>query len=536
MPDISGATSTSYTPQAADVGRRLRFKERATGPGGTSDWVYTDWSDPVQPAAATITPATSTAYISNPGIGFQETAGELATTPDERVRYIRSGTTNFYWSTINTADNVYDWDVIDDVLEAADAAGKQVNFRVISMRGEGFGGHQVPAWVVSLDASVIGGASSSGVDYRSSEPNYENATYQTYWAKFVEALRVRYDGDPRIAAIDISGYGDFNEWSFLPNHEFDTSPSTPANLQGLARRMLTHLFVGGSATDHARISVGGGGVDTGVSYNYTGFQQTQLLMPNAGIRHHTAWVARDFPHVGHRRDVVGETDDPVLFWNGGSTSALGGEFTAGLTAWDYLEAVWPQAPICGELAGVAVGDSNYNTFTVPNTPAIGQASHMTWCHDNLTGTRVLADMEAMFKNWGYRWVLTEVTWPGSATRSGTITPTFTVGNVGNAPSYPKINPFEVRWGLRDGGGAIVHEWTLDADPSDWQPADPLPGTPTAHTIDEVLTVPGSGELGAGEYTLTLGVVDPRLDLWVRFAVTDTPEADGRYDLGTVLVF
>jgi hypothetical protein len=52
MPEISGATSTTYTPTSGDVGRRLRYKERATGPGGTSAWIYTEWSEVVVAGAA----------------------------------------------------------------------------------------------------------------------------------------------------------------------------------------------------------------------------------------------------------------------------------------------------------------------------------------------------------------------------------------------------------------------------------------------------------------------------------------------------
>lgn len=49
MPNIPGASEASFTPQFEHVGKRIRIRERAIGPNGVSEWVYSDWSDPVAP-------------------------------------------------------------------------------------------------------------------------------------------------------------------------------------------------------------------------------------------------------------------------------------------------------------------------------------------------------------------------------------------------------------------------------------------------------------------------------------------------------
>jgi hypothetical protein len=49
MPDITGATSATFTPTVAEEGKRLRVAVRATNSAGTSAWAYSNWTDPVAP-------------------------------------------------------------------------------------------------------------------------------------------------------------------------------------------------------------------------------------------------------------------------------------------------------------------------------------------------------------------------------------------------------------------------------------------------------------------------------------------------------
>ena len=67
----------------------------------------------------------------------------------------------------------------------------------------------MPEWVLQKGAKIL----------NSGEPDYSNCRYQEEWGKFVAELIARYDGNPDIAFIDISGYGNFSEWSWRDDHE-----------------------------------------------------------------------------------------------------------------------------------------------------------------------------------------------------------------------------------------------------------------------------------------------------------------------------
>ncbi len=116
---------------------------------------------------------------------------------------------------------------------------------------------------------------------------------------FVNALVERYDGNPNIAFIDISGYGDFNEWSWVDQTEWDfsweehynqgtASKYTFNTIDGQARRRLADMFIGGEFTDTfaERIS----NKPRYVNYKYAGFQKSQLVLPYAGMIQATQYV------------------------------------------------------------------------------------------------------------------------------------------------------------------------------------------------------------------------------------------------------
>ena len=141
-------------------------------------------------------------YLYKPGIGWQEMEYLGDDILAETVLYAERF--KIAWTILNPAEGVYDWSALDEEYNRAVSNGKMFSFRVYTMRGEGYDGHQVPQWVVNKGARIFGSGDNS-------EPDYSNCVYQEEWAVFVEALRQRYDGDPNVSYIDISGYGGFNE-------------------------------------------------------------------------------------------------------------------------------------------------------------------------------------------------------------------------------------------------------------------------------------------------------------------------------------
>ncbi|MFN2427536.1 MAG: hypothetical protein ABR587_13930, partial [Candidatus Binatia bacterium] len=389
--------------------------------------IHATWAAPVHPAAAaTVSPPIVSDYFANPGIGFQAMHNLEAPVLPETVAYRRP---QYGWNAQNPAEGVYDWSTIDADMAAAAALGKQFSFRIYTMRGESFGGHKVPDWVVAKGAVIQGG-----------QPRYSNCIYQQYWADFVEQMRLRYDGNPAIAFLDISGYGNFNEWSWQSQTEWDDDFANPTTLDGMARRRLADMFIGGSGTIDCTLA--GGGTQS-VSYSYPGFQATQLLMPYAGIQQSTRYVASRRSDVGFREDCLGSPDH-----TDGMLESVG----------DVIATIWPNAPVVFELCGIEDLSSALEVL---------ETTHGSVVHEN-NGDNDLDELRNLLRYSGYRFALAEATFPDVSTWTGSIDVETIWRNVGFAPAYPGMGQdFELRFYLLEAGGAVAASWTLPSDPNDW---------------------------------------------------------------------
>src|SRR5690606_4762305 len=124
-----------------------------------------------------------------------------------------------------------------------------------------------------------------------------------------------------------SGYGNFNEWGWEDSQTtWEDNYMNPTTLDGQARSRLAEMFIGGSNNSH-RCQTGNSTQTT--SYNYVGFQETQLVMPFAGIQQSTRYVAESRSDVGIRYDCLGrDASLPKID--------------------DVIEATWRTAPIVFE--------------------------------------------------------------------------------------------------------------------------------------------------------------------------------------------
>lgn len=450
----------------------------------------------VETDTITVQPNPINDYLTNPGIGWQHFPIMGEPLLPETVIYSQRQLIS--WQFLNPAPGVYDWSKIDELIDEAVAGGKQTSLRVYTMRGYTTG-HHMPEWVVDMGVVLV----------EENQPFYRDCIYQDAWDDFVNELRLRYDGNPHIAFIDISGYGNYNEWSWHEQTEWDDDPLNPTTLDGLARKRLADMYIGGASTQHKCTNADG--TTQTVSYDYPGFQQTQLIMPYAGIQQSTTYVLNRRSDVGFRFDCLGNQDftDTLV-------DRLG----------EDIADVWREAPVIFEFCGVTT-EPEY----MESSEKLMQLTHATLVHDNLLEPRSAEAIEDLMRFAGYRYQLSQITYPARFVQGESAVVTMNWQNVGYAPAYPRMwQNFKLQVGLTDVNGNTVLRWNSPADVMGWLPAETFPGQAPDNEITMELGVPDA--LSSGTYTLVVGIIDERTGEMLNLAIEGRNDS-GWYTIGTL---
>jgi len=435
-------------------------------------------------------------YLANPGVGYQGWTHDVARLPQSteyrRGEHPQQG--GFDWATLNPAEGLYNWAPIDTFLASVAARGQQGSFRVITMNGAPFGTNRLPQWVKDHGALIR-----PTVDL---EPDYRSRAYQQYWGTFVDALARRYDGDPRIAFIDISGYGRFNEWEANPFTDHNDPTGENDSIDSATRRHLIHMFVGGAGV--SRVIEDSDGKSEGyLPYDHPGFRRTQLVMPYAGIWASTRYVLIHYPTVGFRSDSLFSADADL------DTLKL---IKYGITN------VWRSAPVVFESVSGARADPQ--TYRRAAETLLGMGA--SFLHDNEIplDQRTLAALVAPL---GYRYFCREVSFPSTAPTGGMLRMASTWINTGAARAYRRMGQnFAVGLALADRRGRIIASWVRDHGVENWLPRE-------EHEITDVVRIP---ELQRGDYTVLLSIVDRNTSTRITLPLR-TDRGDRWYPAGNV---
>ena len=426
-----------------------------------------------------INPDPITSFFANPGIGWQHDIHDSSNYLPETVAY--SVRNEISWDILNPAPDLYNWSPLDEQLSSAVAEGKLYSFRVYTMSGETFGGHKVPQWVLDQGAKLM----STG------EPDYSNCVYQEEWGKFVEALVDRYDGNPAIAFIDISGYGNFNEWSWQDEQtnwddhweeNYTNGTETPATMKTLdsqARRRLADMFIGGSFEGHQCRNMNNA-VQT-VNYSYRGFTSTQLVMPFAGIAQSTQYVFSRRPDAGFRYDSLGREN----------SSSVG-------TVTDEISQLWKNAPVVFEL-------SKPEEFKYGAASQLLETTHASLVHNN-DYQQSKEFLEKLVIQAGYRYSLKHAQIRIEPHPTGRLELDMTWQNIGDAPNYPRMGQnFQLHLYLVDQRKRVLADYPVDADISEWMPADSVQAQSPEYRVRQIFLLPD--KISPGDYSLMVSIID-----------------------------
>jgi hypothetical protein len=435
-----------------------------------------------EPREVTIVPALYEGYLANPGIGWQRDNSTYSSYIPETVVYAERA--HITWRILNPQDGVYNWLPLDEAYHRAMEDGKQFSFRVFTMAGEIYGGHEVPDWVLERGANLLWNG----------EPDYSSCVYQEEWGRFVNALLERYDGQPGIVYMDISGYGNFNEWSwsdeqtewdFLWEEAYNRGTATQAsmtNLDAQARRRLADIFLGGSFQGH-QCRAADGRIQT-LNYSYLGAQKTQLVMPYAGTVQSTQYVFTRRNDVGFRFDCLGRGDDLPL----------------------EAYQIWLNAPVVYEFCGPEGFSFEFAWRDMRET-------HPALIHNNAFEGDPDELQEFMLPI-GYRFFLKEATADYSVRAGQGLSLSMSWQNLGSSPIYPKMG----------------HDFTLHIyDITQWLPAHPFSvGHVPEYKVDLIILIPRS--LPVGDYALAGAIVNNITGLPLQLAV------EGEYIMGKFVFF
>lgn len=156
--------------------------------------------------------------VANPGQGWSATVGSYARL--EKFLSVGDIYERFNWKDLEPQDGVYDWRPIDRIADFAEKKGIPFSFRIMCANS-GASGPVTPAWVWEKGAKFheyesisYGGGEygKAGKTFLARSPVFEDETFVSLHRRFIAKLAERYDGDPRLAGIDLGSYGNWGEW------------------------------------------------------------------------------------------------------------------------------------------------------------------------------------------------------------------------------------------------------------------------------------------------------------------------------------
>jgi len=122
---------------------------------------------------------------------------------------------------------VYDWQPLENFLDAVSQRGHQAIFRVmLEYPGSPASFKLIPDFLLSDGLAVHRYPNSrltEGAPMEMVTPNYEDERLRRVFKEFISALGARYDGDPRIGFITAGLLGYWGEWHTHPHIELFAS-------------------------------------------------------------------------------------------------------------------------------------------------------------------------------------------------------------------------------------------------------------------------------------------------------------------------
>ena len=434
-----------------------------------------------------ISPKPTTGPLFNPGKGWS-LHGAIKWQEKEVLDFARMGVIRFEWAALEPREGEYNWQPIEQALDEWAKVGGVCNIGVMcaSTHSKLPGGYVTPKWVFDAGAKkhemeLTPQMSTQGTAGHKVAPVFDDPIFLAKYRAFLKAFAKRFDGDPRIAVLDIRSYGNWGECHMHPFKVPDIAP------EKFREHVQMHLDA---------------------------FKKTQLCISrNSNLGHYGPlkeifdWAVMT-QHIAPRRDgICGNSD--------GSETAIGLGIAPGVFEFygDY-----DMMKKLGWWDGIK--DKQGRGFRLEDCIENG---HPTWVDlgGGKSSLRLLNENRALVERLsnriGYHFHLTRAAWPGKI--GGLFNLELTVQNQGVAPIYI---PCSVAVALIDDSGKrIATVWPNTIHPKQWQPDQTTKQTAAVNFKN----VP------AGRYRLALTLTSKADDAkpFIKFG-TELPVVDGWYVL------
>lgn len=136
---------------------------------------------------------------------------------------------SYYWNAIETSDGVYNWSQVDNEVGLAASAGKVVSLSIAA-------GAFAPGWLYSEGASSFNIVWDKGWGFTPCTnmpiPIPWDSVFLAKWGAFVAALGARYDSNPTVVSVKLTGFNSETAELFLPASVNKTITLNGANCVG----------------------------------------------------------------------------------------------------------------------------------------------------------------------------------------------------------------------------------------------------------------------------------------------------------------
>ncbi len=304
----------------------------------------------------------------------------------------------------------------------------------------------------------------------------EDPRYAEHFGGMIRDLGARYDGHAGLESIDVSIVGAWGEGS-------GSSELTQKTRQGLVDAYLD------------------------------GFPTTDLIMLLTDEETNGYGISKR--NVGWRVDCLGDMGGFSPTW-----CHMSDYYPQAIINFGMKDA-WKKAPVSLEVCWVMQHwlDKGWDVDYIINQSLKWHISSF-----NAKSSPVPKEWQPQVDRWlkkmGYRLVLRKFTYPSAVKPKGELSFTSWWENKGVAPCY---RPFRLALRLANDERSLILE--TKADIRDWLPGDSL--------HDDAADVPADAV--AGEYALSIGLLDPKSDEAKVNLAIEGREPDGWYSLGEIVV-